>query len=268
MEYYEPKMGISHMVHVSQCGREECLPGHRYGPAVRDHFLIHYVSTGKGIFMPPGGAVHQLSAGQGFIIFPGDVTTYQADYEQPWHYAWIGYDGPDAPSLTAQVGLSHESPIFSAGPAEEITALLHLLYNQAGEMRMGQMAAVGGLFQFMAHIGEESARQVSASLEEEYFMKARWFIEGNYHRPIRIADVADYVGLSRSQLFRVFTGVTNQSPKQYLTSLRLRQALPLLESKVYSIDEIAASVGIDSPSRFTEQFRSAYGTTPSRWKRR
>lgn len=266
MEYYAKKSDISHLIHVTQCGYEECEPSHRYGPAVRDHFLLHYIVSGKGRFTSPQGTF-TLEKGQGFIIHPGDITTYQADHEEPWVYAWIGYNGPDALPLTSQVGLSSETPIFSLEPPEEMASLLRNLYLQAGQMRLGQMAAVGVLFQLMARIGEQNPGTNSAPPDDEYFMKARWFLEGNYHRSIRISDAANYVGLSRSQLFRIFVKIAEQSPKQYLTALRLRHALPLLESKAYTIDAIAASVGIDSPSRFTQQFREMYGVPPSQWQK-
>ncbi len=35
-------------IYIHQCGQEICLPKHHYGPAVRDHYLIHFVISGKG----------------------------------------------------------------------------------------------------------------------------------------------------------------------------------------------------------------------------
>ena len=34
-----------------QFGYEQCKPAHSFGPAVRNHFLFHYIISGTGILM-------------------------------------------------------------------------------------------------------------------------------------------------------------------------------------------------------------------------
>ena len=34
---------------IHQYGWQNCSPGHGYGPAVRDHFLLHFVVSGKAV---------------------------------------------------------------------------------------------------------------------------------------------------------------------------------------------------------------------------
>lgn len=39
---------------VYSCGLQRCRPSHSWGPAVRDHYLIHYIVRGKGRFTSGG----------------------------------------------------------------------------------------------------------------------------------------------------------------------------------------------------------------------
>lgn len=47
----------------------KCTPAHSFGPAIRDHFLIHYIIEGSGTFLE-NGKLYKLHKNQGFIIFP------------------------------------------------------------------------------------------------------------------------------------------------------------------------------------------------------
>ena len=35
---------------IFNCGHEYCQPGHTWGPGVRDHYLIHLVVAGRGVY--------------------------------------------------------------------------------------------------------------------------------------------------------------------------------------------------------------------------
>lgn len=79
-------------------GHEQTPPSHACGPGVWPHYLLHYVLSGCGTFRSGGKAWH-LSAGDGFLIFPGTVSAYAADSLSPWEYCWIGFDGRDASQI-------------------------------------------------------------------------------------------------------------------------------------------------------------------------
>ena len=79
-------------------GYEKCDPSHSFGPAIRTHYLIHYVVKGSGRFHE-NGRVHSLHAGDLFLILPGQITYYEADRETPWEYCWVGFDGYEAASI-------------------------------------------------------------------------------------------------------------------------------------------------------------------------
>ncbi len=52
-----------------QFGSERCAPSHAFGPAVRTHWLLHYVISGQGRFTREG-ETHPVHAGNIFVIPP------------------------------------------------------------------------------------------------------------------------------------------------------------------------------------------------------
>ena len=98
-------------LNMYQCGIEDCSPGHYWGPAVRDHFLIHYILKGKGIFQV-GDNIYHLEKGNGFLICPGVVAHYKADMDDPWSYSWVGFHGLKAELYLKQAGITMENPVF------------------------------------------------------------------------------------------------------------------------------------------------------------
>ena len=47
---------------IFNCGIERCAPGQTWGPGIRDHYLIHLVLSGKGVF-EVGGRTWEVSPG-------------------------------------------------------------------------------------------------------------------------------------------------------------------------------------------------------------
>ena len=64
-------------LNLYQFGYEKCEPLHSYGPYARNHYLFHYVISGKGYLRADGE--YEITAGHGFLIEPNQVTTYFAD---------------------------------------------------------------------------------------------------------------------------------------------------------------------------------------------
>ena len=93
------------------CDSQDCAPGHSYGPAVRPHYLLHIIRSGKGCFHH-NNIVYHLQAGDAFLISPLESTFYQADETKPWRYSWIGFDGSAVKSLLSTTCFA-QSCIFS-----------------------------------------------------------------------------------------------------------------------------------------------------------
>ena len=265
MEIYWSDDSADKDVFVRQCGSEACACGHQYGPAVRDHFLVHYVASGKGVFYADGHS-YPIGPKQGFIIFPGQVTTYRADDFDPWIYAWVGYEGRSAAILTEMVGLTRGNPVFELDAEIDPYERIRRMLRAASDMRLGDMAMLGSLYQLLSEIGQGRS-SANEQPETRYYKKAVWYLEGNYHRDVRITDVAAFVGLSRSQLFRVFQRAAGMSPKEYLNILRAEHAAKLLLATDLSLEKVALSSGFFSAGRMNAVFQDQYSTSPSQYRK-
>ncbi len=94
------------------CGREQCAAGHSFGPAVRPHYLIHFILSGQGRYHV-NGDIHHLQAGDAFLIYPGETTFYEADEKNPWEYAWIGFGGESCRALLSSCAFSENAISFA-----------------------------------------------------------------------------------------------------------------------------------------------------------
>lgn len=93
---------------LSFYGYEECTPNYSFGPAIRDTYVLHYITKGKGQFHYKGKIV-DLKAGDFFLLKPDELTFYQADNQDPWAYYWLGITGGRAPDYFALSQISDQS---------------------------------------------------------------------------------------------------------------------------------------------------------------
>lgn len=93
-------------------------------------------------------------------------------------------------------------------------------------------------------------------------------IRKDYHRDIRIADVAQACGQSLRQVQRHFQSAFGISPQEFLIKTRVLAAARLLEETDLNAAEISHRCGFADASSFTQQFRTRMGMTPVSFRSR
>ncbi len=71
------------------------------------------------------------------------------------------------------------------------------------------------------------------------------------------------VGISERQLQRKLKAITNKSPIQLISSVRLHRAKELIQNQAYTIAEVSFQMGFSSPSYFSKCFKKEFGHSPS-----
>ena len=241
---------------IFNCGHEYCQPGHTWGPGVRDHYLIHLVVAGKGVYQV-NDASYTLQEGDLFLAKPNQLITYTADADDPWEYYWVGFNGACANKLVQQTPFSDLHPVHRCKDPQTVREALYNIYLSRGPEPQNEALMTGYLYIFMAHLMKEArdAMPNVGSSSSQYVLAAIKYIQFNYSHDISVDDIAKAVGVSRSHLYRVFMSNVGQSPIDYLTNYRISEACSLLKSSNLSIAEIAVSVGFFDQCYFSRVFK-------------
>lgn len=249
------------------CGKDQCTPGLFWGPSVRPHYLIHFVLNGKGIYQHKG-ITYSLKKGDAFLIRPMERTYYQADQNDPWKYIWVGFDGKLCASTLTQTtfGASYVFHSLTEEQADEIADTFEKLLTTFDDTPGNTLKTTALLLLLLSEMPRQITEKAS-DISSIYHQKAKEYIENNYSYPIKISDMAHYIGIDRTYLYRIFMEQENLSPKQYLLRHRLRTATELLCSSNYTITEIALSCGFKDTSAFCNYFRQSVGKTPSAFRK-
>ncbi|WP_339786240.1 MAG: helix-turn-helix domain-containing protein [Imperialibacter sp.] len=93
-------------------------------------------------------------------------------------------------------------------------------------------------------------------------VRAKLFIDNNYHDPINVDNIADEAYFSKFHFIRLFKSVYGKTPNRYLMAVRIEKAKEFLQSDK-SVSEACSSVGFESLSSFSGLFKKMTGSTPS-----
>ncbi len=92
------------------------------------------------------------------------------------------------------------------------------------------------------------------------------YLDRHFAEDIRIDELCGRFYANRYYLTHAFKLYTGYSPKQYLTLVRLHQAVELFAEQGVSVSTAAEECGFSSLTCFIRSFKKHYGTTPSEYK--
>ena len=93
-----------------------------------------------------------------------------------------------------------------------------------------------------------------------------WLRERDLSLPLRESDLAKRVGLSVSQLNRLFLRYFDSTPQEFNEQSKIETAIRLLERTENSMKSLAYQLGFSSPGNFSTWFRRKTNQTPTLWR--
>ena len=158
--------------------------------------------------------------------------------------------------------------LCSGGSTSGSDLLLHIIRKFSSP----QLAAECGK-KLLVDISERTQTPyMSTTFKKNHFdseiLRIQIWLEKHLAENIVMEDLANNFGLSMRHFIRRFKEATDQTPIQYLQTLRIERAKHLLESSKQSIDQITLKVGYEDGNSFRRLFKDRVGLTPSAYRKR
>lgn len=257
-----------------QYGYEQCDPGHSFGPIARNHYLFHYIISGTGTLMADNSKgetqTYSIKSGQGFLIFPGQITTYYADQNLPWEYVWIEFDGLRVKEIFDLTELSIDTPVYHSHSKDLREQMMNEMLYIVHHSDASPFHLIGHLYLFLDYLmhSTKSERLVQSNKMSDYYIKeAIHYIEQNFQNDITIEEIANVCGINRSYFGKIFRKSIGRSPQEFLMNYRMVKAAELLKLTSLSIAEIGSAVGYENQLHFSRAFKNIYEVSPREWRK-
>ncbi len=106
-------------------------------------------------------------------------------------------------------------------------------------------------------------------LDQAFLKRVQQVIEENMaDETFGVEALAGKLRLSRTQLHRKISTLTNRPASMFIRFVRLHHARKMLEGKELNVNEVAYRVGFSSHAYFTKCFREEFGVTPKEFIKR
>lgn len=256
-------------MNVDECGIEQGISGLGYNYEVLKNAVIHYVTKGYGTFKF-NGKVYNLKQGDIFILLKGMQVEYVASIDDPWEYYWIGFSGSNANEYLNRTSITNSCVANCKENSKIPQIILNMCeisktYNPSSS---DDILLLKELYSLLYALIEEFPKPFEYKDKElhKYIQDALNFINSNYMHSITVQEIADYVNLSRSYLYKMFIKNLGISPQRYLINLRMYKATLLLKGTKLPIGEVASSVGYSDSLLFSKTFSKHFSMSPLNYR--
>ena len=228
------------------------------------------------------GRVIPVTAAQGCISTGAAALAFGSEFQQ---LAWRISPNALSRKLTAMSGipttrrLQFEPALDMTTPhSRTLLSVLNCLVTTVSCTGSAGSLVIAELEQaLMVALLSGSQHSLRSQLDRDFDQTVPWqirraeeYIRANWDRPLEIEEVAAEVGISARSLFRGFRLSRGYTPMEFARHWRLSHARRMLQDMEAppSVTEVSLACGFPDVSRFSKDFKRAFGVSPSALLRR
>ncbi|MDR0909005.1 MAG: AraC family transcriptional regulator [Spirochaetaceae bacterium] len=238
-------------------------------------YECHVFLEGRGLFeidkkrynIEPG-SIFLLRPGEFHSILPGKVSV-------PLGYYIFIFDPDEGESKDERVTKMLQAPqsrLIKLYSRDHIIVqeIHHLFWQKKMAERIAASAMFSGLLfhWYGASIIEDTvdAKETARNINRMHIDKSIFYLKKHPNKNISVRELAKMQNLSAEHLSRIFTKEMGISPHQYITRLKMEEAIFRLINTDAGLDEIAEALGFSDAFHFSHVFTKTQGISPARYR--
>lgn len=252
-------------IQIINIGFSHNQPNYSFGYDRRDCYILHYIIDGCGTYTV-NGKTYELNESDGFIVPPDTTVIYRAGKKNPWTVYWVGFYGKKAEHFLSRINVKLSEPIFHFAEKSLLIDCMEKLYAEIQSKNISFSLLLGYFYQLLGYIEKGNIKSEDTYEPIYHYKNALRFIGHNLRLPLTVQDVADELGLSPSQTYRIVKNECGLSPHKLIDKMKMEKACEMLRNTTLSIHEISCLVGYEYVSHFFLVFKKVVGTTPGEYR--
>lgn len=250
-------------------------PGYHFKGEKHQFFELTYVDTGI-LHTEVDGVQYTLGEKEMIIYGPGQFHKQYTDATQSVSYVTILFDMENlTPGITKKW---YEVLLNKVYPYNKKTYTLIKTIVQESSTGIPYMDSlmlclltetIIRLLQSEYVVSSASPSTVARqNYRDELFERIIAYVESKIYEPLTIAEICQQFSMSRSSLQLLFKNAVNQSPKKYISDMKLEKSRQMLRENKYTVSEISLKLGYSSIHYFSNAFNQKYHISPSEYAKR
>lgn len=236
---------------------------------VLDEFQFVLISEGEGIFESKETGKKKITAGDGFLLFPGIWHRYKPSAKTGWTEQWLGFSGSLAKQFLTNGFFNPEKAIVQKCLRTTILNYFDSLFQLFNDEPFGyQRLASGICIQMMAELYNIQQISDNDNISNSMISHTKHIMYEKINESINLKKIASDFGVSYSKFRIDFKKQTGTSPLQYHLLLKIEKAKDLLLHTNKTQKEIAYSLGFESDYYFNRLFKQKTGITPNQFRKK
>jgi AraC-like DNA-binding protein len=234
---------------------------------VLSEFQFVLITEGQGVFESKETGKKKISAGDGFLLFPGIWHRFKPNKNTGWTENWVGFAGALAKQFLANGFFVPEQPVIQKCNVTSILSFFDSLIKLFNDEPFGyQRIASGICIQLMAELYNIQHISTNEDSLNSMIVSVKHLMYKQIDETIRLKGIAEEFGVSYSKFRADFKKQTGTSPLQYFLLLKIEKSKEMLTQTNKSQKEIAYSLGFESDFYFNRLFKQKVGITPRQYR--